>query len=352
MNFEIGTTAGGYEFLDIVSSSKDGVTYRVRNVLAQRLELLKVLPKNFQDDQDRVARFLREMKVHARLVHPNIVTFYTAAEIERQLVTTTELVEGPTLAERLELGPLPWQEAAEYASQVLAALECAHGHGVVHRDINPNNLILTAEGTVKLTGFGFARASTDPQLTQVGTAIGSVHYMSPEQVRGTGAPDARSDIYSLGAVLYEAVTGQTPFSSKSQFEIMVAHVNELPKAPRALNPGIPEELEDMIMKALAKDPSQRFQNAREFQEALAEVRGVAEARREVLPAPGPVGGAQTGLADPDSAMPAAAFTPGRDGSSTWGILEADTPVSELIGPVLLASTIGVAVVVLMFLFLK
>src|SRR5260370_14481000 len=198
MPIETGQTLGDYEVIDVLESSKTGVTYKVRNVLLQRIEALRVLPRSFQDDQESVTRFLREAKVHARISHPNIVTFYHATQLDGQLVMTTELVEGTTLAQRLELGPLSSEEAVTCFSQVLSGLAQAHALGVVHRDITPSNIILASDGRVKVTGFALAKATTDPQLTQPGTVIGSLDYISPEQVKGLGEVDARTDIYSLG----------------------------------------------------------------------------------------------------------------------------------------------------------
>src|SRR5713226_8865345 len=258
MPIKPGQTMGDYEVIDLLESSRTGVTYKVRNILAQRFEALRVLPKTLQDDQEKVTRFLREAKVHARISHPNIVSFYLATHLGGQLVMTTELVEGTTLAQRLELGPLPVAEALHYVSQLLSALAQAHGLGVVHRDITPSNIILTPGGGAKLTGFGLAKATTDPQLTQPGTVIGSLDYISPEQIKGMSELDGRTDIYSLGVVLYQAVTGKRPFERKSQFEVMLAHVNEIPPAPSVVNPELPSELNEIILKAMAKDPSSRF----------------------------------------------------------------------------------------------
>src|SRR6266849_4353895 len=157
MPIKPGQTMGDYEVIDLLESSRTGVTYKVRNILAQRFEALRVLPKTLQDDQERVTRFLREAKVHARINHPNIVSFYHATHLGGQVVMTTELVEGTTLERRLELGPLPLAEALGYTSQVLSALAHAHELGVVHRDIAPANIILTPDGGVKLTGFGMAK---------------------------------------------------------------------------------------------------------------------------------------------------------------------------------------------------
>lgn len=270
MAFEIGKTVGGYEFLDILDSSKTGVAYKVRNVKFGRLEMLRILPRSVQDDQERVERFLREVKVHARLTHPNIVTFYNATEIDGQLVMTMELVEGTPLASRLDLGPIHYLEAIHYMRQVLAALGYAHKQSIVHRDVTPANILITPEDRVMLGGFGMAKASTDPNLTRTGTAIGVAQYMSPEQVKGVTALDRRSDIYSVGVVLYEAITGKAPFNASSQFEIMLAHVNAVPEAPSSITSDIPEELDQIILTALAKDPWLRFQTADEFSNALAE----------------------------------------------------------------------------------
>src|ERR1700730_793789 len=273
MPIETGQTLGDYEVIDLLESSKTGVTYKVRNVLLQRLEALRVLPRTFQDDQERVSRFMREAKLHARISHPNIVTFYHATQLDGQLVMTTELVGGTTLAQRLELGPLSPEEAVSCFSQVLSGLAQAHALGVVHRDLTPSNIILTPDGRVKLTGFALDKATTDPKLTQPGTVMGSLDYISPEQVKGLSEVDARTDIYSLGVVLYEAVTGRKPFEEKSQFEVMLAHVNSIPLAPGMVNPQVPAELSDIVLKAMAKHPAARFQTAEEFRQSLEQLSG-------------------------------------------------------------------------------
>jgi len=255
MAFEIGKTIGQYEFIDVLDSSKNGITYKVRNTLADRFEALKVLAASLQNDQDSVNRFLREMHVHARLIHPNIVTFFSAFPLGGQFVMTTELVEATTLADRLELGRIPLPEALDYVCQVLDALSHAHGHGVIHRDITPANILITPAGIVKLAGFALAKSPDDPNLTQVGVVLGSLHYMSPEQVKGIREVDARSDIYSAGIVLYQIVTGRRPFDFESQFEIMSAHVSQPPVPPMQHNRLISAELDYIILKTLAKHPA-------------------------------------------------------------------------------------------------
>jgi len=268
MSIQPGQKVGDYEILDLVESSKEGIAYKVRNVILQRFEVLRVLPKTLQDDHDAVTRFLREAQVHARMSHPNIVTFYHATQLAGQLIMTTELVEGTTLASRREVGPLPVPEALGCMKQVLSALDYAHSLGIVHRDVTPSNIILTSDGGVKLTGFGLAKGTQDNQLTTPGTVIGSLNYISPEQIKGSAKLDGRTDIYSAGVVLYEALTGQRPFHRKSQFEVMLAHMSELAPAPSLVNPDVPAELSEIVLTAMAKDPAARFQTAADFRQHL------------------------------------------------------------------------------------
>ena len=250
MSFEVGQIAGGYEFVSVQENSRIGRGYKVRNVLAERLEVLRVLGKEPQIDREELDRFLREIKVHARLSHPNIVSFYTATEINSELVMTSEFFEGITLEQRLESGPMPLQETIVCMSQVLSALSYAHELGVIHREVSPANILLGSDGTVKLTGFGLAKSQADPELTQVGTVMGWLEYMSPEQVTGSVKPDARTDIYSAGAVLYEMVAGRVPFVCKNQFDLMMAHVNTRPEPPAGADPN----LAHIRLTALSKDP--------------------------------------------------------------------------------------------------
>lgn len=283
MGLDIGKTVDGYEIVEILGSSKTDVAYKVRNIFAQRFEILKVLPRSVQDDEEQKARFLREIKVHAQLLHPNIVMFYNARQLEGQLVMTTEFVPGVTLAQHIETGPIAWRDACNYSGQILSALAYAHAHGIVHRGLSSSNLILTPEGTVRLTGFGLAKAMADPELTASGSVIGALKYMAPEQVKGE-AVDARSDLYSLGIVLYEMLTGKLPFAAKGQFEIMLAHVNTAPKHASDVNPDVPRELGDAVAKALAKSPDERFQNTEEFRGAIEHIGLKSESTPEV-PAP-------------------------------------------------------------------
>src|SRR5262249_7736080 len=254
------------------------------------LERLKTFPKELQEDQERVDRFLREIKIHARLVHPNIAAFYNAARLDGQLIMTTELLGGITLADRLREGPLPLAETVGYSCQVLSALAYAHEQGVVHRMISPAVMTIAPDGTLKLTGFDLAKAATDPQLTQAGAIMGAIEYMSPEQVKGVTTLDARTDVYSVGAVLYTALTGKPVFDCKSQFDTMLAHVNTPANAPSKINPEVPPELDTIVLRALAKEPSDRWQSAKEFQNALEIMRSAVpggDRRKEAPPLPAP-----------------------------------------------------------------
>ena len=265
----LGQKAGGYEFLSIEGTSRIGTAYRVRNLVADRLEILRVLQRA-DEDREQASRFLREIKVHARLSHPNLVAFYGAAEIDDQLVMTSEYFEASSLQRWLAKRALSISEAIAWMSQVLAGLEYAHAHGVVHREVSPANSLIGVEGKVKLTGFGLAKSAADPALTRAGTVMGWLEYMSPEQ--GMAAPvDAKSDIYSAGAVLYEMVTGQVPFAGKTELDLIRAHVSKAPVPPMEINPLVSQELNQVILTALAKRPSERFQTVQEFREALGRV---------------------------------------------------------------------------------
>jgi serine/threonine-protein kinase len=267
MNFGIGDTVGGYEIVGVLGSGGMGEVYRVRNVISDRVDAMKVLLASLQRDQDFATRFLREIKVQARLVHPNIAQLYTAFEHQGNLMMILELVDGMSLLDMLQHGRLPLLSAVDYASQALTALSYAHAQDVIHRDIKPGNIMVTRAGVVKLMDFGIAKAATDRSLTVTGSLIGSLYYMSPEQVRAE-AIDSRSDLYSVGVVLYQMATGRKPFEGDSEYSIMRAQVEHAPPPPSAIDVAVPEELSRVIVRALAKDPADRFQTGEEFREAL------------------------------------------------------------------------------------
>ncbi len=267
---------GDYEVLGVLGAGGMGKVFKVRNVISDRVEAMKVLLPDLAGRQELADRFLREIKLLAGLDHPNIAQLRTALTLSNRLVMVMEYVEGTTIAARLEQAPVPPSEAVGYVIQVLNALAYAHGRNVIHRDIKPANMMVMPNGTVKLMDFGIARASNDASMTVTGTTLGSLYYMSPEQVKGSGV-DARSDLYSLGVSLYEMVTGQTPFKATSDYSLMTAQLQERPKPPSELLPGLPPQLNGIILHAMAKEPGDRFQTADEFRQSL-------EAVRQSLPA--------------------------------------------------------------------
>jgi len=265
-----GARKGDYLILGTLGAGGMGKVYKVRNTLSDRVEAMKVLLPDLSEQQELADRFLREIKVLASLHHPNIAELRTALTIGNQLVMIMEYVEGTTLACRLQQGDVRYADALVYFDQVLAALACAHSQRIVHRDIKPANIMLAPFGVVKLMDFGIARSGNDMGLTMTGTTLGSVAYMSPEQVRCEPL-DGRSDLYSVGVSLYETITGQRPYVSDNNFEVMQAHLQVPPTAPIDLKPDIPPGLNQLILMAMAKNPAQRFQTADAMRGALRSV---------------------------------------------------------------------------------
>ncbi|HYL61703.1 MAG TPA: serine/threonine-protein kinase [Candidatus Methylomirabilis sp.] len=282
-DYSVGQRLGDYEILGVLGAGGMGKVYKVRNTISDRIEAMKILLPDLAGQKELADRFLREIKVLASLDHPNIAALRTALTLDNQLVMIMEFVDGVTLASRLQHGPLPPNQAISYIDQVLAALSYAHKQNIIHRDIKPANMMLTSDGAVKLMDFGIARSATDRSLTMTGTTLGSLNYMPPEQVKGDPA-DNRSDLYSLGVSLYELVTGELPFQADSNYAMMAAHLQETPKPPIVLRPGIPKPLNEIILMALAKDPNERFQSADAFRGALKHVSAQGE---ETLPAISP-----------------------------------------------------------------
>jgi eukaryotic-like serine/threonine-protein kinase len=271
MGEETRKRIGDYEILNELGAGGMGKVYRVRNVIFDRIEAMKVLLPDLAGRQELADRFLREIKLMASLNHSNIAQLRTAFAAENQLVMIMEFLEGTNLAQRVERGPIPVADAVNYISQALSALGYAHQHGVIHRDIKPSNMMLTPQGVIKLMDFGIARGDSEKKLTMSGTTLGSIGYMSPEQVKGE-ATDARSDLYSTGISLYEMVTGRRPFQEASDYNIMAAHVKEKPKPPVELQPGLPAVLNEIILMSIAKNPAQRFQTADAMRNALSTVK--------------------------------------------------------------------------------
>jgi serine/threonine-protein kinase len=308
MSYEIGSRVGDYEIQQVLGAGGMGRVYKVRNVISDRVEAMKVLLPDLEGNPGLADRFMREIKVQASLDHPNIAALYTALRIENQLVMLMEYVEGTPLDKMMEAGPVPIDKAADYIAQVLSALSYAHARGVIHRDLKPANMMVTHGGLVKLMDFGIAKMAADRKLTQTGSTVGSLYYMSPEQINGTQDIDARSDLYSLGVSLYEIVTGARPFQGDSEYSIMAAHLAGNPPPPVQISPNLPPGLSEIILQALEKDPARRFQSADAFRAALLYAcrPGPAAAAAQAPAAPAPAAPARPAqpVAQPAAPRPA------------------------------------------------
>ena len=266
-----GTKIGSYEIVAPIGNGGMGEVYKVRHAISQRIEAMKVLLSGAARRPEVTDRFVREIRVLANLNHTNIAALHTAFHHEDQLIMVMEYVEGRNLSESLARG-LTMNDAVQYVRQALTALAYAHSQGVIHRDIKPSNIMINGAGQVKLLDFGLALMnSPDPRLTSSGSLLGSVHYISPEQIRGEPL-DARSDLYAMGVTLFESITGKLPIQGQSFSEIINGHLQVMPPAPSRLNPSVPEELSAITLRALAKLPADRYQNAGEFLAALDAVR--------------------------------------------------------------------------------
>src|SRR6266550_3936652 len=230
-----------------------------------------VLDDRHAADDSFIERFRREAKNAAGLSHPNIVSIYDRGEAEGTYYIAMEYLEGRTLKELiLSRGPTPIPVAIDYTRQILAALSFAHRNGIVHRDIKPHNVVVGPDGRLKVTDFGIARSGGTSQMTEAGSIIGTAQYLSPEQARGAPV-DQRSDIYSVGIVLYEMLTGTVPFTGDTPLEIAMKHLSEVPVPPSELRDDVPADLDLVVLRALAKDPEDRYQTAEEMNADLARI---------------------------------------------------------------------------------
>lgn len=283
MEFTPGQKVADYEVLAKLGAGGLGAVYEVRHLISERHEAMKIMLANHSGSPEMVERFRREVQTLAALHHVNIAALHTAFYHEDQLAMIIELVQGETLRSYCLGHSITLAQSLDFVSQILQALVYAHGLGVVHRDIKPQNIMVTPEKVVKLLDFGIAITDRSSDLTQPGHLLGSISYISPEQVNG-GKATPQSDIYSLGVVLYELLTGRLPITGSNSYEILLGHAQKVPEPACTVNPRIPGELSAIAARALAKDPAQRFVSAEEFLRALrTEISAQSRSTEIVLP---------------------------------------------------------------------
>ena len=256
-----------YEILELIGTGGMAVVYKARCNRLNRLVAIKILKEDLSKDDEFRRRFHAESQAVAMMSHPNIVSVYDVSHSENIDYIVMELIEGITLKQYMEQkGTLNWREALHFATQIAKALEHAHSRGIIHRDIKPHNIMVLKDGSVKVADFGIAQMAT-AQNTLTREALGSVHYISPEQAKGAHV-DARTDLYSLGVVMYEMLTGRPPFDGDTPVSVAIQHINAKATSPRELNPSIPRGLEQITMHAMTADRDKRYASASEMLEDL------------------------------------------------------------------------------------
>jgi len=264
----VGSEIGNYRIIGKIGAGGMGVVYKAIDTHLDRVVAVKALSPEFSGNPTLLERFRGEARAQAQLNHPNLATLYAFLVQDEVAYMVMEFVDGETFHELLtRRGPIPAEEAVPLFRQALAGIGHAHRLGIVHRDIKPSNIMLNREGVVKVMDFGLAKVTGNHGVTRTGVRLGTAYYMSPEQIL-VKAVDFRTDIYSLGATLYEVLAGQAPFHSDSEFEILNDHVNTPPPPPTRLHPQIPTGIEHAVLKALAKNPDDRFQSVEQFSAAL------------------------------------------------------------------------------------
>ena len=289
MSLSAGDRLGRYEILGPLGAGGMGEVYRARDTELERDVAVKVMPEAVAQNPDRLERFRREARAVAKLSHPNILEIWDFGSEGDITYSVTELLEGETLRQRVPSGGIGWQRAATIGAAVAEGLAAAHTKGVVHRDLKPENIFITTDGRVKILDFGLARVQQEvapeaetgtltPAGTEVGTIMGTVGYMAPEQAKGRPA-DARSDIFALGCVLYEMISGRGAFARETNAETIAAILKEDPPAPSEIGVAVPAELERSINRCLEKSPDARFQSASDLAYDLGSISTDAAVRR-------------------------------------------------------------------------
>ena len=262
-----------FEMKTVIGIGTAGSVYNAIETSTQRPCALKLLLPGLSDDANMASRFEREMLILSKLDHPNIVQYYGGGKHEGRLFYVMEAVPGGSMTQMLQThGKLTWQETIRYGIQLSSALQHAHNHGIVHRDIKPSNLFITYQGDIKLGDFGIALDRAESDLTQNGMTVGSWLYMAPEQIRGASGITGQADLYSLGCLLYELLTGRPPFTGEHFAEIFDQHLKDDPKPLADLVPDCPKSLREIIATLLHKDPYQRPHNARAVQGVMSELK--------------------------------------------------------------------------------
>ena len=265
MDLEGRLLGNRYEIKEKIGNGGMAMVYKAKDQVLNRYVAIKILRDEFTTDEEFIKRFSIEAQSAASITHPNIVSVYDVGNEGNLYYIVMELIKGKTLKEIIieEGGALPWKWSTNIAIQIAAALETAHKNNIVHRDIKPHNIIITEDGIAKVTDFGIAKAVSNSTITAFGSTIGSVHYFSPEHAKG-GFTDSKSDLYSLGVVMYEMLTGKVPFDADTPVSVALKHMQEEPVPPIELNEKIPSALNDIILKAMRKDPTLRYQSATEM----------------------------------------------------------------------------------------
>ena len=255
---------GRYEITELIGVGGMAEVYKGVDVIDNKTVAIKILKKEFAENEEFLRRFRNESKAIAVLSHPNIVKIYDVGFSEKIQYIVMEYIDGITLKEYIEEEKvLTWKDTVHFVIQILRALQHAHDKGIVHRDIKPQNIMMFTDGTIKVMDFGIAKFAREEGKTATDQAIGSVHYISPEQASGN-VTDAKSDIYSVGAMMYEMLTGRKPFDSDNPVAIAVMHMHDIPERPRAINPDIPDGLEEIVLRAMEKAPEDRYQTTAEM----------------------------------------------------------------------------------------